>query len=184
MAGFAIETERLRLRSWREDDRAPFAAICADPRVMATLGPVMTRAESDALLLRVEAIEAEHGHTFWALERKDDAELIGWCGVIRGNAGPVEGKAEIGWRLAHEAWGRGYATEAARATLDWLFANLPDDHAWAITHIGNHRSRAVMERLGMRHHPELDFDHPRIAEGDPLRRHVTYSLARADWNAA
>lgn len=104
--------------------------------------------------------------------------------MIRGNAGPVEGKAEIGWRLAHEAWGRGFATEAARASLDWLFANLPDDYAWAITHTGNHRSRAVMERLGMRHHPELDFDHPRIAEGDPLRRHVTYSLARAEWNAA
>jgi RimJ/RimL family protein N-acetyltransferase len=183
MAGFAIETERLRLRSWRGDDRAPFAAICADPKVMATLGPVMTRAESDALLSRVEAIEAEHGHTFWALERKDDAALIGWCGVIRGNAGPIEGKAEIGWRLAHETWGKGYATEAARASLDWLFANLPDEKAWAITHTGNQRSRAVMERLGMGHHPDLDFDHPRIAEGDPLRRHVAYSLARADWCA-
>jgi RimJ/RimL family protein N-acetyltransferase len=184
MAGFAIETERLLLRSWREADRVPFAAICADPKVMATLGPVMGRAESDALLLRVEAIEAEHGHTFWALERKDDAALIGWCGVIRGNAGPIEGKAEIGWRLAHEAWGKGYATEAARASLDWLFANLPDESAWAITHTGNRPSRAVMERLSMRYHPELDFDHPHIAEGDPLRPHVTYSLARAEWRAA
>ena len=182
MAGFAIETARLRLRSWREEDRAPFAAICADPRVMATLGPVMDRTASDALLDRVRSIEATHGHTFWALERNADAALIGWCGVIRGNAGPVDGKAEIGWRLAHEAWGQGYATEAARASLDWLFANLPDDAAWAITSAGNQRSRAVMERLGMRYHPELDFDHPRIAEGDPLRRHVTYSVQRAVWN--
>jgi RimJ/RimL family protein N-acetyltransferase len=184
MAGFAIETERLLLRSWREADRVPFAAICADPKVMATLGPVMGRTESDALLLRVEAIEAEQGHTFWAIERKDDAAMLGWCGVIRGNAGPIEGKAEIGWRLAHEAWGKGYATEAARASLDWLFANLPDESAWAITHTGNQRSRAVMERLGMHHHPELDFDHPRITEGDPLRPHVTYFLARAEWCAA
>ena len=182
MAGFAIETARLRLRSWRDADKAPFAAICADPKVMATLGPVMSRDESDALLGRVDAIETAHGHTFWALERKADAALIGWCGVVRGNAGPVDGKAEIGWRLAHETWGHGFATEAAQASLDWLFAHLPDDAAWAITSTSNKRSRAVMERLGMRHHPELDFDHPRIAEGDPLRRHATYSLPRAEWN--
>ena len=182
MAGFAIETARLRLRSWREEDRAPFAAICADPRVMATLGPAMDRAASDALIDRVRGIEAADGHTFWALERKADAALIGWCGVIRGNAGPVDGKAEIGWRLAHGAWGQGYATEAARTSLDWLFANLLDDAAWAITSAGNQRSRAVMERLGMQYHPELDFGHPRIAEGDPLRPHVSYSVQRSAWN--
>lgn len=183
MAGFAIETARLRLRSWRDHDRAPFAAICADPRVMETLGPVMNRSESDALLSRVAEIEAAQGHTFWALERKADAALIGWCGVIRGNAGPIDGKPEIGWRLAHHAWGHGYATEAARASLEWVFAELPDEAAWAITSIDNQRSRAVMDRLGMRYHPELDFDHPRLAEGDPLRRHVAYSLHRADWKA-
>ena len=181
MRGIAIETERLVLRSWRCEDRAPFAAICADPRVMATLGPVMNRAASNALLDRVEAIEAAHGHTFWALERKSDAALIGWCGVIRGNAGPVAGKAEIGWRLAYDAWGHGYASEAARVSINWLFANLPDSAAWAITHTGNLRSRAVMERLGMRHHPDLDFDHPRIAAGEALRPHVAYSRQRSDW---
>jgi len=183
MRGIAIKTERLVLRSWRAEDRAPFAAICADPRVMATLGPVMERTASDALLDRVEAIEAACGHTFWALERRSDTALVGWCGVIRGDAGPVAGRAEIGWRLAYAAWGQGYASEAARATTDWLFSNLPDDAAWAITHTGNVRSRAVMERLGMQHHPELDFDHPRIAKGDPLRRHVTYSVTRDDWAA-
>lgn len=181
MNGAAIETERLVLRSWREDDLAPFHAICSDPQVMATLGPLMSRDETAALIARVAAQEAEHGHTFWALERKGDARLIGWCGVIRGNAGPVDGKAEIGWRLASDCWGFGYASEAALASVNWLFANLPDDAAWAITSIGNLRSRAVMERLGMAYHPELDFDHPRIAEGDPLRRHVTYSISRAAW---
>ena len=181
MRGIAIETERLVLRSWRAEDRAPFAAICADPQVMATLGPVLDRTGSDALLDRVEAQEAADGHTFWALERRSDGALIGWCGVIRGDAGPVAGKAEIGWRLAHDAWGHGYASEAARASTNWLFTNLADDAAWAITNTGNARSRAVMERLGMRHHPDLDFDHPRIAEGELLRPHVAYSLQRSDW---
>ena len=169
------------LRSWRTEDRAPFAAISADPQVMAMLGPVMDRARSDALIDRVTAMETAHGHTFWALERTEDAALIGWCGVIRGDAGPVAGKAEIGWRLASAAWGYGYASEAARATLGWLFANLDDLAAWAITNVENQPSRAVMARLGMAHHPELDFDHPKLAADDPLLRHVTYGIARGDW---
>ena len=176
-----LETERLVLRSWRPEDLGPFATICADPQVMATLGPVMDRAQTAALIDRVTAMEAAHGHTFWALERREDAALIGWCGVIRGTDGPVEDKAEIGWRLARECWGHGYATEAARATLGWLFAHLADDAGWAITHTGNTRSRAVMERLGMRYRPELDFAHPRVAADNPLRPHVTYVLARGEW---
>ena len=183
MSEFRLETSRLALRSWRAGDLDPFHAICSDPVVMATLGPCMSRAETAALIGRVEAQEREHGHTFWALERTKDSRLIGWCGVIRGNAGPVDGKAEIGWRLASDCWGQGYASEAARATTDWLFANLPDDTAWAITHTGNHRSRAVMERMGMTYRPELDFDHPRLAANDPLLRHVAYSLDRSVWRA-
>lgn len=177
-----IETARLVMRAWRDADLDPFHAICSDPRVMATLGPCMSREETAALIGRVAAIERDHGHTFWALERRDDARLIGWCGVIRGRDGPVEGKAEIGWRLAGDCWGQGYASEAARASIQWLFANRDDDAVWAITHIGNHRSRAVMERLGMRYCSGFDFDHPRLVSSDPLRRHVTYSLPRQDWN--
>ncbi len=179
-----IQTPRLLLRSWRADDLDAFHAFCSDPAVMATLGPLMSREETAALIERVSALESELGHTFWALERRADGRLIGWCGVIRGSAGPVEGKAEIGWRLASDCWGQGYTTEAARATLNWLFAHLPDDAAWAITHSGNTRSRAVMERLGMAHCPGLDFDHPKLADDDPLRPHVAYRLARADWGRA
>lgn len=150
---------------------------------MATLGPVLSREETAALIERVANAERDLGHTFWALERIEDSRLIGWCGVIRGRDGPVAGKAEIGWRLASDCWGHGYASEAARASIGWLFANRADDDAWAITHTGNHRSRAVMERLGMEYRSNLDFDHPRLAEGDPLRPHVSYVLPRSQWNS-
>ncbi|WP_408587178.1 GNAT family N-acetyltransferase [Novosphingobium sp.] len=176
-----IETARLRLRPWREADVTAFHAICSDPVVMATLGPVMTLADTEALVQRCIAMQAREGHCFWALERRADARLIGWCGVIRGSVGPVEGRAEIGWRLASDCWGKGYASEAARATVDWVFTHLPDDAVWAITHVGNTRSCAVMERLGMAYQPGLEFDHPRLAAEDPLLRHVTYRLVREDW---
>lgn len=171
------------MRSWRDEDLAPFHAICSDPDVMATLGPVMDRAQVAALIARMQGIEAEHGHCFWALARRDDEQLIGWCGVIRGTAGPVQDKAEFGWRLARQAWGQGYITEAASAAIGWLFANRADEAVWAITNTGNHRSRAVMERLGMRYRPDLDFDHPRLAADDPLLPHVTYELQRSNWSS-
>jgi len=179
-----IETERLAMRSWRDEDIAPFQAICSDPEVMATLGPLLDMDRTKALIERVRVQEAAHGHTFWALERREDTRLIGWCGIIRGNAGPVDGKAEIGWRLARDCWGNGYATEAARGAIDWAFANLADADVWAITWQGNVRSQAVMERLGMRRRPDLDFDHPMLADDDPLRPHVTYAIARDGWEAA
>ncbi len=182
MNGLTIKTDRLILRSWRSDDVAAFHAINADPAVMATLGPVMTRDEVAVMIERMQEREARDGHCFWALERTEDARLIGWCGVIRGTAGPVTGKAEIGWRMARDCWGQGYIAEAARATVRWIFANLPDDAVWAITTVDNRRSRAVMERLGMAYCPGLDFDHPSVPPGDPLQRHVTYRLERSlDW---
>jgi len=179
-----IETGRLILREWRTEDIAPFHAICSDPQVMATLGQLMTFDETAARLARCQAEQAEHGHCFWALERREDARLIGWCGLIRGTAGPVEGKPELGWRLASDCWGHGYASEAARGATGWAFANLADDAVWAITTVGNARSRAVMARLGMHHRADLNFDHPKIPIGHPLRPHVAYSLERQEWLAA
>lgn len=177
-----IETPRLRLRSWRAEDLDPFHAICSDPQVMATLGPVMTVAEVSALIERMQLAQAEHGHCLWAMVLRDDARLIGWCGAIVGSVGPIAGKREIGWRMARDCWGKGLATEAARATVEWLFANRDDDSLWAITSTGNRRSRAVMERLGMIYRTDLDFDHPRFADGDPLLHHVTYELPRENWS--
>ncbi len=176
-----IQTERLILRSWRADDVDAFLVVNSDPEVMATLGPVMDREQVAALIVRMQGIEAEHDHCFWALVRREDNRLIGWCGAIRGSVGPIVGKAEIGWRMARAAWGHGYATEAATATLDWIFANRDDPDAWAITNTENRRSRAVMERLGMTYLPGLDFDHPSVPTGDPLLRHVTYRITRDEW---
>ena len=181
MAEFTLETKRLVLREWREADVTPFHAICSDPIVMATLGPLMSRDQVASRLAQMQAMQAELGHCFWALERQSDARLLGWCGVIRGTAGPVGGKAELGWRLASDCWGQGYATEAARGAAAWVFTNLPDDAAWAITTVENSGSRAVMKRLGMTHLPQLDFDHPNVPADDPLLRHVTYRITRAEW---
>ncbi len=175
-----IDTERLILRPWCADDIAPFHAICSDPVVMATLGPLMSVEQVTQRIADMQAMQAELGHCFWAIERREDALLIGWCGVIRGTVQPVEGKPELGWRLASDCWGAGYASEAARASRDWCFANLADTEVWAITSTGNRASRAVMERLGMHYRAELDFNHPGVAAGDPLQAHVTYSIARPE----
>ena len=179
-----IETERLTMRAWRDEDIDPFHAICSDPVVMATLGPLMTRAEVADRVAKCRVQQTEDGYCFWALERRADARLIGWCGVQRGTVGPIDGKPELGWRLASDCWGQGYASEAARGAIDWGRANLPDDALWAITTVGNTRSRAVMERLGMVYRAGLDFDHPQIPPGDPLCRHVTYAIERGDRSAA
>lgn len=178
-----IETDRLVLRSWRAEDVDDFLEVNSDPEVMATLGPVMDREQVAALIVRMQRIEAEHGYCFWAMERGEDHKVIGWCGVIHGWAGPVDGLPEIGWRMRRDCWGKGYVTEGASATLDWLFAQRPDPAAYAITNVDNHRSRAVMERLGMVYQPELDFDHPALAADDPLLHHVTYMISREEWTA-
>jgi RimJ/RimL family protein N-acetyltransferase len=183
MVEFRFETERLTLRAWRDADVEAFAPMCADPRVMATLGPMMDRDQTAALVKRMQAMQAELGHCFWAMERREDQAFLGWCGLIRGSVGPIVGKAEIGWRIAHEHWGKGYAREAAAASLDWGFANLADERIWAITTPGNPRSWGLMERLGMVRHAELDFDHPNVADGSALKQHVTYSIRRDQWKA-
>jgi RimJ/RimL family protein N-acetyltransferase len=176
VAEFRIETKRLILRDWQECDLEPFHAISTDPVVMATLGPLMTRDQVAALIARMHRYQVELGHTAWAIERKLDSALIGWCGLIPGAQGtPIENKTDIGWRLASAVWGNGYA-------MTWGFENLPDDSIWAITSTGNFRSRAVMERLQMRHDPLFDFDHPNVPVDSPLLRHVTYRIGREEFN--
>lgn len=179
-----LRTGRLRLRRWRPEDRAPFAALNADPAVARWLAGPLTRAESDALVDRIEAGFEVHGFGLFAVEPLDaaDERCVGYVGL----AAPTFEAAftpcvEVGWRLAPAVWGRGFATEAARAVLDEGFAHHGLDEVVSFTAEGNDRSRAVMARLGMHHDPADDFDHPALAVGHPLRRHVRYRIRAEEW---
>ena len=173
-----IRTQRLVLREWREADLAPWAAINADPQVREHLGGPLTRAQSDASVARFTAALAERGYGWWAVEERATRSLIGFAGLDPvDDTLPVDG-VEIGWRLARAAWGHGYATEAARATLTFGFETLALPEILAITTTGNLRSQAVMRRIGMSHDPADDVDDPTVPEG-PSRRRVLYRMARA-----
>lgn len=174
-----IETERLILRGWRQRDVSPFHDMGQDPEVMAFLGPFYDWDGAVAVVERQNALLADHGHCFWALESKADGTFIGFCGLKPGVAGtPVEGQLEIGWRLARPYWGQGFAREAAQATLAWAWVNTAAPLVAAITVPANTKSWGLMERLGMTRFPGEDFDHPILAEGDPLRRHLVYRIQR------
>ena len=180
-----VTTERLLLREWLPSDREPFARMNADPRVVEFLSRPLDRAASDELVDRIEARWASDGHGLWAVERRDDRAFIGFVGL----AAPTFEAAftpcvEIGWRLDAAAWGRGYATEGARAALRFGFEEHDLAEIVSFTVPANRRSRAVMERLGMTRDPADDFDLPSLAEGHELRRHVLYRLSREAWLAA
>ena len=167
-----LHTERLVLRQWRDEDRAPFAALNADPVVMEHFPSTMTREASDAFVDFNVATISERGWGLWAVEA--DGEFIGFVGLNEPRFRPG---VEIGWRLARAAWGHGYATEAARAVLAFAFDELGLDEVISFTSTTNVRSQRVMERIGMTHDPADDFDHPNVTD-ERLRRHVLYRLAR------
>ncbi|MCI0584986.1 MAG: GNAT family N-acetyltransferase [Chloroflexi bacterium] len=179
-----LETERLLLRDWCAADRAPFAALNADPRVMEHFPSRLTRAESDAFIKRIRERWAAEGFGLWAVERLADGRFLGFTGLatpmFEAHFTPA---VEIGWRFAVEAWGHGYATEASRAAVGFGFEDVDLSEIVSFTVPANTRSRAVMKRLGMTHDPADDFDHPRLPEGHRLRRHVLYRLGRERWLA-
>ena len=175
------QTKRLQLRQWRDSDRAPFAVMNADTRVMEFFPALLSRAESDAAVDRQIAHIEQHGWGFWAVERLADQQFIGFVGIKTVAADlPFAPAVEIGWRLSPEYWGQGYATEAARASLAVGFNQLGLEEIVSFTPVFNHRSRAVMERLGMRE-DSCTFEHPLVPIGIPLRRHCLYRLAAGNW---
>jgi RimJ/RimL family protein N-acetyltransferase len=179
MADFRLETDRLVLRAWRDSDLDALSALCADAEVMRYLGPPQSRQEAAAALARQQRYQSRKGYSFWPIERKDDGLFLGFCGLQPGSMGtPAEGSVEIGWRLRADTWGKGYAREAAVASLAWTWVSLGTPEVVAITNIANTRSRGLMERLGMTRDPAEDFDHPGLPEDDPLRPHILYRIHR------
>jgi RimJ/RimL family protein N-acetyltransferase len=170
-----IDTNRLQLRGWRPEDLSAFAAMNADPRVMEFLPKPLDRAESDARAARISDHFARRGFGLWAVEVREIADFIGFVGLsvpeFEAHFTPC---VEVAWRLAHQHWGHGYATEAARAVLEFGFQCLALEEIVSSTVPANWRSRAVIERIGMTRTPVDDFDHPALPEGHPLRRHVLY----------
>lgn len=174
-----LRTPRLLLRRWRSADAAPFAEINGDPRVAEHLPGTMTRTERDALIARIEAGFESRGFDVWAVEAPGVCDLAGFVGLtVPRRTLPFSPCVEIGWRLAPAVQGRGYASEAARAALDFGFGALGLAEIVSFTVPANVRSIAVMERIGMTRDPAGDFDHPALPVGHRLRRHVLYRARR------
>lgn len=177
-----IETERLYLRHWHTEDKAPFSILNADPDVMRYLPRLLNRAESDDMVERLSQEIIHTGIGFFAMEIKSTGCFIGFTGIAHVQPGelPCAPTIEIGWRLARQAWGFGYATEAARACLQFGFEQRQLAEIVSFTATNNQRSRLLMERIGMTYDAAADFDHPLLAEGHPLRRSVLYCIKSGD----
>ena len=178
---FEHRTRRLILRGWRDGDAAAFEAALNTPAVTRFLGGMRTREQIEAMVARLRQMQAELGHCFWAVERQGDGAFLGFCGLKRLNAegapAVMQGAPEIGWRLREDAWGQGYAREAAAASLDLAFGRFGMVEVYAITLTGNAASWGLMRRLGMAARPDLDFDMPVYGP------HVTYRIGREEWTA-
>jgi RimJ/RimL family protein N-acetyltransferase len=175
-------TDRLSLRQWRAADLEPFAALNSDPLVMSFMPRCLTPAESDRFAGHSEAEMARRGWGLWAVELRVTGELIGSIGLaVPSFEARFTPCVEIMWRLRAASWGHGYATEGARASLRFAFESLALPEVVAFTVPANTRSRAVMQRIGMRRDVDGDFDHPRLPVGHPLRAHVLYRLTREEW---
>ncbi len=181
--GVDVETPRLWLRRWRADDLDPFALLNADAEVMEHFPSTVSREETAAMMGRIEKHFEDRGYGFWAVEVPGQARFIGFIGLaVPAFETSFTPCVEIGWRLARQWWGRGLATEGARAALAYGFERLNLAEIVSFTVPGNIRSRRVMEKLGMRY--TEDFAHPRIDPQHPLCRHVLYRLSRAEWASA
>jgi len=173
-----LRTARLRLRHWRDDDRAAFHSLNSDPAVMATIGPVMSRAESDAFMNRIEQRFTEQPFGLWCVDL--DGEPIGFTGL---SIPWFRDGVEVGWRIRSEHWGHGYAPEAARECLRYAFGELELDEVISFTAVTNTKSRRVMEKLGLERDEAGDFEHPAVPVGSPLRPHVLYRISLAGYRS-
>jgi RimJ/RimL family protein N-acetyltransferase len=180
-----IETSRLLLRNWERRDREPFSHLNSDTRVMEFLPGCLSSAESDLLVDRIEDHFREHGFGPYAVELRQERMFIGYLGLtiprFEAHFTPC---VEIGWRLSADHWGRGLASEGAKAVVRYAFESLGLKALVSFTVPANMRSRRVMEKIGMTHDCFEDFDHPSLSEGHRQRRHVLYRLRDAEWKRA
>lgn len=182
MSAITLRTPRLLLREWRDEDGDAFAPMFDDPAVMEFLLPNAGRTEIDAFIGRIRQHFADHGYGLWAVEVPGVAPFIGFVGLsIPRFEAHFMPAIEVGWRLASAHWGRGYAIEGAKAVLEAGFTQFGLEEIVSFTVPANRRSLNVMQRIGMTHDPADDFDHPRVPEESPLRRHVLYRLGRERW---
>lgn len=178
-----FRTARLLLRPWHKADLVPFAAMNADVQVMEHFPSVMSAQESEAFVNdRIQPHFADYGYGLWAVERQDTALFIGFVGLMwQTFPASFTPALEVGWRLSPESWGHGFATEAAAESLRVAFEDVAVPEVVSMTSTRNVRSIAVMRRLGMTTDPADDFDHPRVPEGHPLRRHVLFRISASQW---
>ncbi len=177
-------TERLLLRAWRDTDLPALAALNADAEVMRHFPASLDAEQSAHLLARLRAHHEQYAFTFWALQRRDSGELIGFIGLAQvGFEAPFVPAVEIGWRLARAHWRQGYAGEAARAALAVAFEQLGLDEVVSFTVPANLPSQAVMRSIGMQRDPAGDFLHPRLPDGHPLQLHALHRIRREQWEA-
>jgi len=177
-----LTTPRLRLRLWRDEDLEPYAALNADPRVREFFPSVQTLQESTDSMQSIRDHWQRRGFGLWAVEVIGGAPFIGFIGLsVPSFDAPFTPCVELGYRLAFEHWGRGYATEGSRAAIGFGFSTIGLPEIVAMTAVDNERSRRVMERLGMTRNPADDFDHPNIGAGHRLQRHVLYRLTATEW---
>jgi RimJ/RimL family protein N-acetyltransferase len=179
-----LESERLKLRQWIKDDWPDFARLCADPLVMKHFPAILSQNESIKMADAVSALISERGWGFWAVEEKSSGRFIGFVGLhVPQPALPCSPCVEIGWRLAKEYWGKGYATEAGKVALKFAFEELQLAEVVSFTAVENLKSRAVMERLQMLN-THQNFEHPSIPVGHKLREHILFKITRGQWETS
>ncbi len=180
----SLITQRLKLRRWTAEDLIPFAKLNADPKVMEFMVKPLTRHESDQIAERIDSHFVKNGYGLWAVELLETGAFIGFTGLsipqFEAHFMPC---VEVGWRLAHAYWGKGFATEAASKSLEFGFCNLNLSEIVSITVPANVRSRRVMEKLKMHRSASDDFDHPRVPDGHPAKRQVLYRICCDEWVA-
>ena len=178
-----LQTERLIMRQWRKEDWSEFAKLNADPVVMEYYPSILSTEESNVMAQKIESLLSKRGWGFWAVESISEKTFMGFVGLHEPTYDlPVTPCVEVGWRLAKEYWGKGYATEAAKASLDFAFKKLNLSEVYSFASVSNRKSWAVMERLKMVNTKE-NFEHPDIPKNNLLREHVLYKITKQEWVA-